>query len=100
MPSVDLILLLAIAVVLGVRHGLYDARAGRAPLPALGRLPSMVGGPLLVSVGFVSLYRYLVVHRVGPASVVATAAMAGWVPFVVLRALTNHLVTRAVVKNA
>jgi uncharacterized BrkB/YihY/UPF0761 family membrane protein len=100
MPGVDLTLLLAIALVLGVRHGLYDARAGRPPLPAPGRFAATTLTPLLVSLAFVSGYRYLTLHRIRPSSAVFGAALVAWIPFVLARALTNHLVTRAAVKNA
>jgi hypothetical protein len=100
MPGVDLTLLLAIALVLGVRHGLYDARAGRPPLPPPAQWAASMLVPLLVSVAFVSVYRYLTLHRIRPSAPLFAAAMTAWIPFVLARALTNHLVTRAAVKNA
>jgi hypothetical protein len=89
----------AIALVLGVRQGLYDARAGSPPFAVRGRLLSAVVVPLLAAVTLVSVFRYLTMHRVRPISALIVGGLMVWFPFVLVRALTNHIVTRAVLKT-
>jgi uncharacterized BrkB/YihY/UPF0761 family membrane protein len=86
----------AVALVLGVRQGLYDARAGSPPFAVRGRLLSAVVVPLLTAVALVTVFRYLTLHRVRPLSALIVGGLMVWLPFVLVRALTNHLVTRAV----
>jgi uncharacterized membrane protein len=98
MGHVELLLMAAIAAVIGVRQGHHDAR-GRQPPAVRGRLAQQVMLPFLAAAVLVSILRYLTLHRLGPPSAMVFAALAISVPFMVTRALSNRAVTHTSIKS-
>ncbi len=99
MGHVELVLMAAIAIVIGVRQGLHDAHARQRPGAVRGRLTEQVVVPLLAALALVAGLRYLTLHRLGPPFAIVFAALAVWLPFVVTRALTSRAVTHTAVKS-
>jgi len=92
-----------IAIVLGLRFGVRDAKAGKPPFfQALahakgGRGTTIKGAvraaliPLAVAVLIDSILQYLINHRIRPLAAMIVGGILVFVPFLIVRALTNRV---------
>ncbi len=97
-----LILQPLMAVLLGLRLGVSDAKEGRAPF--LFRLFTTKGGrwglfrdslwdaaiPLAVALIIDGILQYLTLGRVRPLAALVVGGILVWLPFAISRALTNR----------
>ena len=93
------------ALILGVRIGIADAHAGKAPF--LHRLithrhqrwtifkESLSDAvlPLVVALVMDSVLQFITFGRIRPVAALVVGALLVWLPFVVTRALTNRIWT-------
>lgn len=96
----------ALAIVLGVRIGMADARAGHAPfLARLVRTPherwSLVRGsigqaavPLTLALVMDCIFQYLALGRVRLLAALVVGILLVWLPFSSVRGLANRAWTR------
>ncbi len=92
----------AIALLLGVREGVRDRRAGRTPfLLALARHEArlrdglrVIALPLAVAVAASFLFQYLIRARLRPLPALLYAAVFVALPYLIARALTNRALAR------
>ena len=100
--QVRLIVQPLMAIILGIRLGMKDARAGKGPFllrlftePERGKLfkqslsDAMV--PLSLAFGLDLIFQYLTLGRVRPLAAVVVGALLVWLPFAITRALTNRI---------
>ena len=97
-----LILQPTMALILGIRLGISDARCGE--LPFLMRLVKTRGSrwklfrhslheaalPLVIAVALDSVLQYLALGRVRPVAALVVGALLVWLPFGISRALANR----------
>ena len=102
-----LILQPTMALILGVRLGISDAKEGKAPF--LFRLFSTRHGrwwlfkrslsdaalPLILALVLDGILQYLTLHRIRPLQAVVVGALLVWLPFTITRGLTNRIWKRA-----
>ncbi len=92
----------AIAIILGIRLGMRDAKAGHEPFllrlftgQQRGKLfkDSLTDVLLPLTLGFCLdlVLQYITLHRVRPLAAVIVAALLVWLPFAISRALTNRV---------
>lgn len=93
----------AMALVLGIRLGIADAKEGQEPFflrlfHARGRRASLleqtltdVALPLCVALGMDAVLQYLTFGRIRPLGALVVGALLVWLPFTLSRALTNRL---------
>lgn len=98
-----LILQPTMALILGVRLGIADAKEGKAPF--LFRLVSTRHGrwglfkrslsdaalPLILALVMDGLLQYLTLQRVRPLQAVVVGVLLVWLPFTATRGLTNRI---------
>jgi len=101
-----LILQPAMAVILGVRLGIHDARHGEPPFvlrllttpmqrwKLLKRSVREAALPLVVALVMDSLLQYWASRYVRPLAAVLVGGLLVWLPFITARALSNRVWTR------
>jgi len=94
-----------IAIVLGLRFGVRDAKAGKLPFfQALARGKGERGGllkqaardafiPLVVAVVIDSILQQLINHRIRPLASLIVGGILVFLPFLIVRALANRVWT-------
>jgi hypothetical protein len=102
-----LILQPAMAVILGIRVGLHDARQGHPPFirrllttsaqrwTLFKRSVREAALPLVLALVMDSVLQYLTLRRVRPVAAVLVGGLLVWLPFVVTRAFANRIWTHA-----
>jgi hypothetical protein len=99
--QVRLIVQPLMAIILGIRLGMKDARAGSPPFllrlfteagrgKLLKQSLSDVMVPLALAFGLDLIFQYLTLGRVRPLAAVVVGALLVWLPFAIARALTNR----------
>ena len=95
------------ALILGVRYGLRDARTGRAPFVAamandkVNRAAYFQRSlrdaivPISVAVVIDFILQYLNNHQIRPLGAIVVAALLVYVPFVIIRGITNRVWSRS-----
>lgn len=98
-----LILQPTMALILGVRFGITDAKEGKAPFlfrlfstrherwGLFKRSLSDAALPLIVALVMDGLLQYLTLHRVRPLQAVVVGVLLVWLPFTATRGLTNRI---------
>jgi hypothetical protein len=102
----------AIAVLLGVLHGVHDQQHGRLPffkgvwqahghrLQQLREGPRQILLPLVVAVAASALFQFLIRRRIHVALALAYAALFVAVPYLVARSLANRLSARRLARKS
>ncbi len=97
-----LILQPAMALILGIRIGIADAKAGREPFVhqlvthSQGRWALFKESlsdavlPLMIALVMDSILQYITFGRIRPVAALVVGALLVWLPFVSSRALTNR----------
>lgn len=95
-----------IAIILGIRLGVSDAKAGRAPFllqlftgehrkVLLKQALKDILIPLTVAVVLDGILQAITLHRVRPLAALMVGGLLVALPFAIARALTNRVVTRS-----
>jgi hypothetical protein len=105
--QIRLVLQPLIAVILGLRLGVRDAKVGRPPFfQALGHGAGGRGAllreavrdalmPLIVAVLVDSILQQIINHRIRPIAAVIVGGILVFLPFLIVRALANRAFTHA-----
>jgi hypothetical protein len=98
-----LILQPTMALILGVRFGITDAKEGKAPFlfrlfstrherwGLFKRSLSDAALPLILALLMDGFLQYLTLHRVRPLQAVVVGVLLVWLPFTATRGLTNRI---------
>ena len=103
--QIRLVLQPLIAIILGLRFGIRDAKAGRQPFfhalahgeghrgALLKQAARDVVMPLIVAVIIDAILQQLINHRIRPLVAVIVGAILVFLPFLIVRALANRVWT-------
>jgi hypothetical protein len=96
-----------VAIFLGARLGVADARTGKEPfllrlvltkrrhekIAKLALFDAIV--PFCIAIVFDTILQYYTLHTVRPVAALVVGTFLVWLPFAISRALTNRIVRRA-----